>query len=456
MSCTDIILPKEIGSIDQNCIICFDTLKWAVFCSRCNQSTCFECIKTWLTEKNDCPKCRRPCRLSEYSEQKELYSCCKDGSLIEYYCEKCNECFCRNCLGKKGPHYRHPVRSLDVLRKETIDALDTLKELQSKDALKNIKALIREGVPRELVRQRKSVEREIDEVLPTLPGEPPRSTYRLPNAAFSEVRTKNIVLDGSGVERCVANDEYGNVWELTVHPYGVKEVEEKFISLFLKLVDGTPMRYEYRFSMHTVTSPEPLAEYYALDDFGIGTESKACQRLISLEAARNKTGSYGYQIMFGTRPTDMLYGLQCAKHLATNKHKRLDFKTFTFRVERFHENRKNDAIIFSEVMYDQQNIAWRFRIDCNGHQEQGQYISTYLELLNGAKGWFDIFIEIVHPKDTMQSFRKHLTHEFEVHSNWGIPHFLNCDRTEDYLQGDTLLFTFGVRPAHIEEEALGL
>ena len=61
---------------------------------------------------------------------------------------------------------------------------------------------------------------------------------------------------------------------------------------------------------------------------------------------------------------------------------------FKYTVTNFAENKANDRILFSNIVYDQQNIAWRLRIDCNGHEEQGRFISIYLELLNGAAGWY--------------------------------------------------------------------
>lgn len=66
---------------------------------------------------------------------------------------------------------------------------------------------------------------------------------------------------------------------------------------------------------------------------------------------------------------------------------RLSFKTFTYLVEKFSEHKSANRILFSKVLLDQQNIAWRLRIDCNGHWEQDQYVSVFLELLNGAEGW---------------------------------------------------------------------
>ncbi|XP_058818412.1 uncharacterized protein LOC131681575 [Topomyia yanbarensis] len=451
MASGEISFPMEIGSIESTCIICFDVLKWAVFCDRCKQSTCYECIGKWLEEKHDCPKCRRQCRLEDYTIQKEHYSCKKDGLLLEYYCDECDQCFCRKCLGKDGPHFRHPVRSLDVLRKETIDAVDVLKKMNSRTALENIKALIAKGEPQELVLKRKSVEKEIDKVM--TPAGCPTPKYRLPNATFFEARTNKIAINTSTLEKCVATDGYGNSWELTVHPYGVSEAKQKFISVYLKLVNGTPMRYEYKFSMYSASGTKRLAKYYAVDDFGIGSESKGCQRLIWLEAARSKVHDLGYQIIFGTCPTNMAYSLRCAANLIINKSKRLEFEIFAFRVLNFEENKKNNAIMFSKIMYDQQNIAWRLRVDCNGHQEQDNYISAYIELLNGAKGWFDVFIEMVHPYPP-QSIKRQLTHEFDVHSNWGIPHFVDQYRTREFLNEGNLLFNFGTRPAHIEQEAI--
>lgn len=463
--------PLEIGSIERFCIICHDDLKWPVFCDQCKTSVCYDCLKTWLGCKEECPTCRKPAQLEYYTNRKDWYGCAKDGRLVEFYCEKCVDCLCRNCLENGENHLRHPIRNLDELRKGTMDVVYKLLESnnairveelklsetsgtvedQTMKALNEIRLHLTQGFPLELARNRDIVDKKIKDVIHFVPCGWTKHSYDLPNAEYFEKRVK---IDHLQKDKTVfsASDTAGNAWELTVYPNGFSDAKDKFWSVFLKLVRGNPTIYEYKFTIFLATGGV-LAEYYALDQFVVGGESLACQRLVQIKEAKAKAldKHQQYELSYGIRQVDLAYGLRCVAALASNKPKKLNYKTFTFAVNNFMAKKLNDRIVFSDVVYDSQNIAWRFRIDCNGHQEQGQYVSLYLELLYGAGGWFDIFIKLVHPLDPARSFRRDLTHKFTIHSNWGVPHFIEQRQISEYLHADQLKFEYGTRPAFYDQ-----
>ncbi|XP_065085650.1 uncharacterized protein LOC135707700 [Ochlerotatus camptorhynchus] len=468
MAINGIVFPLEISLLDETCIICYEKLQWPIFCPQCKQGNCYECLGRWFQQKQECPKCRHVFQLQ--ADRRGRYGCPRDGNLIEFYCEQCVECICRACTGNLSPHYRHPVRSLDALRREMVDAFKAMENKMNlqlvevacsfgyggdiaKKALQKIKSLIPMGSPLEWVQQQRAIQTEIDKIIqPVIAGNAQQTTssYYLPNTDFEE---KTFFLTETNTEQLLsATDRQGNTWELTVYPGGYSDAKGKFISLYLKLVRGTPLRYEYRFKIFDKGN-QPLETYYAVDDFTVGSQSTACQRLIDINQARQKAwGVKGYQIAFATRPTDPMYGLRCATALAENKLKRLNYRTFTYMVHKFSYNKVANRILFSNIMFDHQNISWRFRIDCNGHWEQGEYVSVFLELLNGVEGWFDIFIKVYNPNNPTISFKRELTHKFTVHSNWGVPHFIHQSAVYPYLCNDQLKFDFGMRPAYVEKE----
>lgn len=250
-----------------------------------------------------------------------------------------------------------------------------------------------------------------------------------------------------------AADGKGNVWELTVYPKGFSDAKGKFVSLYLKLLRGIPARYEYWFKILDKNGHKPLETYNAVDDFIIGSQSLACQRLIHLNEAFSKCLSIeGYNMAFAVKPTNPIYAEECAAALLQNKILRLDYNTFAWTLKNFAVKKHANKIEFSTVMFDRQKISWRLRIDCNGHWEQGLYISVFLELLNGAKGWFDVFIKVFNPLVPTVQHKRELTHQFTVHSNWGVPHFVGHDELHRFLHNDELRFEFGTRPSHIDQE----
>lgn len=449
MANNGILFPLEIGSVDLNCIICFEKLQWAVFCPRCKQGNCYHCLERWFTNKRQCPKCRYGFQMPA---GKYWYSCTTDANLVEFFCEQCNVCICRECRrNPSNEHIRHTVRSLDALRKEMIDATKDLKS--EVDVLKVIKSLILVGNPLEWVQQRLSIQALIKNLKPIIVENCENSThcYNLPGVKFFECSF--FLSETNGEKQLFSdNDQHGNTWELTAYPGGYSDAKGKFISLYLKLIQGTPMLYEYRFMIFD-TNTLPLESYFAVDNFTVGSQSMACQRLISIDQARLKASvKNGYRMAYATRPTNPEYGIRCAIVLAENRYQRTNFKKFTYTVQKFSDHKSANRILFSNIILDQQNISWRFRIDCNGHWEQNEYISVFLELLNGTEGWFDIFIKMVNLSNPAISFERKLTHKFSVHSNWGVPHFMQQSALYKYLHDDQLVFQFGMRPAHVEME----
>lgn len=455
MSINGIVFPLEISAVEANCIVCLEKLKWPIFCPRCRHGNCYDCLLLWFQQKKECPKCRFVFQLQE--EARGRYGCPGDGNLVESYCEQCAECLCRMCLGNR--HLHHQLKSLDALRKEMFDAVKLLSgkaifgKKSAEQVLIKIKSLVPNGTPIEWVRQRGAIRAEIGNLNPMFPENGQKATrkYDLPNTDFYE-RSFYIADYYAPQKSFSAADPQGNTWELTVYPNGFSDATGKFISLYLKLVHGTPMRYEYLFKIFDKLN-RPLETYFAVDDFNVGSQSIACQRLIHINQARQHAwGVQGYRIAFATRSTDPMYGPRCEQALTTNSIKRLNYVTFMYTVKKFSEHKAANRILFSNVMHDQQGIAWRFRIDCNGHWEQGEYVSVFLELLNGAQGWFDIFLRVNNPVDPTNFFKRELTHKFTVHSNWGVPHFIHQSQVYQYLRNDQLEFQFGMRPAHIAKE----
>ncbi|XP_055642543.1 uncharacterized protein LOC129779216 [Toxorhynchites rutilus septentrionalis] len=443
----------EFWSVERDCLICLDELKWPVFCHNCKKGICYDCLQTWYGTSRICPHCRCPPKsaIGTMIDQKEIYACVKDGGLIEYHCEQCLQCICRKCIGPGGQHFRHCTRSLQELLSETLQSIELLKIniTGAVEKMDKIRALAPHGHPKELVNQ-------ITPIREILKIQKFSCDFKIQDMAFFK-HSFSIESFFRHQSECVyyAKQTNGNQWKCIVFPNGNSDARQKFVSLYLELSKGIASRYEYKFTIYNAASKGVLAEYYAVDDFSEGRRSLACQRLISIEEARAKAVAYNdgkVQLSFEIRPTAACYGLNCAASLANNKYKMLEYKTFSFVVQDFDAKRSLNKIIFSNVVYDQQNIAWRFRIDCNGHQEQGEYVSAYLELLNGAAGWFDIVIEIVHPKDKWRTFRRELTHEFSVHSNWGIPHFKALGDVRDFLDSNTLRFQYGMRPARSNYE----
>ncbi|XP_055550322.1 uncharacterized protein LOC129732914 [Wyeomyia smithii] len=443
--------PEEICTIDSTCIICLDAVKYPVLCPGCKQSTCFDCIQKWITQTDSCPKCRRKSRIDEYIIQKERYSCAKDGWIADYYCEQCNELCCRNCLGKNGPHYRHRARMFDLLMQEIKENVEALNNVENAtDALSKIRALVPRGDPHEFVRQRIPVERELAKFLPAIGRGWPQPAYNVPGLEYSEFR---FYVKQSDQQVFLNNDVYGNQWKVIVYRRGYSDAQGKFLSLYLELVRGTPARYEYMFQFYGNGNYEPISKYFAVDDLAVGTQTKGCQRLISITEANEKFGSGSdWLIACGVRLTDLMYGLKCAAALSVNIKKKLDYKNFSFTLHSYSVLQRRDKIIFSEPAYDQQNIAWRLRIDTNGHEEQGQHLSAYLVLLNGTPGWYEFYIKLIHPTRSDESIRKEFCHFFEFHSSWGVSQFVDQIGLQHFLINDQLKFEYGMRPARSEQE----
>lgn len=189
--------------------------------------------------------------------------------------------------------------------------------------LNKIKSLIRVGNPSEWVEQRRAVYAEIATLKPMISANDQSTTvlYNLPNTDFFET---SFFLTETNAESQLfsVEDKHGNAWELTVYPGGYSDAKGKFISLYLKLTAGSPKRYEYRFRIFD-SNNRPLESYCAVDDFTVGSQSIACQRLISINQARLKADvKNSYKMAFATRPTDQMYGHRCATALAENRAKR--------------------------------------------------------------------------------------------------------------------------------------
>uniref|UniRef100_A0A023ETK2 Putative e3 ubiquitin ligase n=1 Tax=Aedes albopictus TaxID=7160 RepID=A0A023ETK2_AEDAL len=444
-----ISFPLEVGNVDPDCTICHEELQWPVFCPRCRQGTCFECLEQWFRQKTECPSCRYLFQLSQAQGLRAKYGCPQDGRLIEFYCEQCLECFCAKCRANTGGiHYRHAVRSVDLLRKDVVESVNKLVVKHAQDdkaqqTMTKLKSLMPTGSVFELVRQRRTFQSELDRF---------RSVTLLANSFESKFLLTNVYGE---MQVFTANDPQGNGWELTVYPNGFSDAKGKFISLYLRLLRGKPGRYEYKFQILENTGLKPFEAYTAVDDFSVGSLSLACQRLVHLNEARQHclaVGKRGYNMTFSTKLLSPVYGLECAAALARNKPQRLDYRKFMWTVRNFTAKKAANKIEFSTVMYDHQKISWRFRIDCNGHWEQDQYVSVFLELLNGAEGWFDIYLKLFHPTNPVVEHKRELTHKFTVHSNWGVPHFVSHMDLYRYLCNDELRFEFGMRPAHFDRE----
>lgn len=436
--------PLEVGTIDADCTICYDELKWPVFCPRCKHGNCFRCLENWYNQKQECPVCRHVFQITEAEELRKRYGCPMDGNVVYYYCEQCLECFCEKCrVNPTNGHFRHAVRKVDILRKEIMQSVELLTEKKIngdivKNSLVQIKTIMPKGSPHELVRQRRVLQSILD---------------RLKKAVPPEMFEKIIKLTNTKAEKQIfsATDHAKNVWELTVYPNGFSDAVGKFISLYLKLVQGIPARYEYCFKILDKNGREAIETYSAVDDFAIGGQSLACQRLIHVnEAFSNCLTAGGYNMAFSVKPTNPKYAEDCVAALLRNKLLHLDYDTFSWTLKNFAAKKYANKIEFSPIKFDRQKISWRLRIDCNGHWEQGLYLSVFLELLNGAKGWFDVFIKIFNPMNPAEQHRRELTHEFTVHSNWGVPHFVSHAELYRYLQNDELRFEFGMRPAHFD------
>lgn len=429
--------PLEVGNVDADCSICLQELQWPVFCPRCRQGNCFNCLEQWFRTKPECPACRHLFQLNDREKLRSKYACPQDGNLVEFYCEQCLDCFCAKCrVNTGGKHYRHSVRTVDALRKDIVTEVNALSKVLVQ-TLDKFKSLMLTGSPFELVQQRRVFQSEFD---------------RLKVTTSNEV--KILLTDVHGEKQdFTATDPLGNVWQLNVYPNGFSDARGKFISVYLKLVHGKQARYEYQFKILDKNGSKPIESYSAVDDFSIGSRSLACQRLIHLNEARQQClTAKGYNMVFVSKPTNPTYGIECAAALAQNKRLRHDYRKFTWTVRNFTAKRVANKIEFSSIMYDQQKISWRFRIDCNGHWEQGSYISVFLELLNGAEGWFDVFIKLFNPMNPINQHKRELTHKFTVHSNWGVPHFVSHWDLNPFLSNDELHFEFGMRPAHIEQE----
>ncbi|XP_062556059.1 uncharacterized protein LOC134220926 [Armigeres subalbatus] len=431
--------PLEVGTRDANCTICHEKLNWAVFCPRCQHGNCFQCLKKWHNVKRECPTCRYTVQLAGTEEVRQRYGCAQDGNLVEYYCEQCLVCFCGKCYSNpSNVHYKHAVRMVDVLRKDIMQLINS--NVFADNSLVLIKSIMGTGSPHEIVRQRRVLLSILD-----------HSNIVLPSKMFE----KSIKLVNVNVEKQVfsATDYNGNVWELTVYPNGFSDGKGKFISLYLRLIKGIPTRYEYCFKIFDKNGYQPMETYSAVDDFDIGSESLACQRLIHINEAYGKClSTAGYNMAFSVKPTNPNYKEECAAALLRNKQVRLAYNTFSWTLKNFEVKKLANKIEFSPVVFDQQKISWRLRVDCNGHWEQGMYVSVFLELLDGAKGWFDIFIKLCNPLAPAQQHMRELTHEFTVHSNWGVPHYVRHTELYRYLHNDELRFEFGIRPAHVDQE----
>uniref|UniRef100_A0A8D8KAS7 E3 ubiquitin-protein ligase TRIM37 n=1 Tax=Culex pipiens TaxID=7175 RepID=A0A8D8KAS7_CULPI len=484
MAQVEIKLPLELDKVEINCMICLEEMSFPVFCRQCKQGTCFDCLVLWFGQsaKQECPKCRLQTSIGTVAlERKTQYSCPREGHLVRYFCQQCDECLCRECYtAGEGPHGRHAKQALDDLRREIFDGIgriravigggdgDDLSRLLStacsftpggcQKALSTIAGLLPCGNPQEMVRQRRAVLAEIEKVAPvkTVPkltqGKNP--AYILPNEKFFEYRCQ-VKSPSATFQSYSAEDLHGNRWEMTVYPQGFSDGHGRSVSVYLTLAAGQPGRYEYSYVMYEGSGLKPLAEYLAVDDFVVGSKSQGCQRLVQIDQAKrygvDKSG--GYQLAFGVRQTDGGYGPKCATGLIANKNKNLPFKSFLYTVRDYPAQRNADRILFSNLMYDHQNMAWRLRVDCNGHQEKGQFCSAYLVLLNGAEGWFDIFIKLVHPTIPELSIKRELTHYFTVHSSWGVPHFIDQMQINDFMIGpNQLKFEYGMRPARFNQE----
>lgn len=484
MAQVDIKLPLELDKVESSCMICLEELNFPVFCRQCKQGSCYNCLVLWFgqSQKQECPKCRLQTSIETVAiERKSQYSCHREGNLVRYFCLQCDVCLCRECYAAPdGTHVRHAKESLDDLRKQILDGIGRIRALTGsggedlsrllntacsitpggcQKALATIGGLLPGGTPHEMVLQRRAVLGEIEKVAPvkTVPklAQGKNPSYISPNEKFFEYRCQ-VNSPSATLQTFSAEDLHGNRWELSVYPQGFSDGHGRSVSLYLTLAAGRAGRYEYKYVIYDTAGAKPLAEYLAVDNFVVGSKSQGCQRLIQIEQAKryavDRMG--GYQMAFGVRETDAGYGPKCAANLVANKGRNLAFKSYLFTVRDYPAQRNADRILFSNLVYDHQNMAWRIRVDCNGHQENGQFCSVYLVLLNGAEGWFDIFIKLVHPTIPELSIRRELTHYFTVHSSWGVPHFIDQMQINDYMIGpNQLKFEYGMRPARRDQEA---
>ncbi|XP_055640330.1 uncharacterized protein LOC129777832 [Toxorhynchites rutilus septentrionalis] len=260
-------------------------------------------------------------------------------------------------------------------------------------------------------------------------------------------------------------DDLGCCWRLIVYSNGDKNGRDKWLSVYLRLLEGIPGSYEYCVEL-LHNDPTRTIKMEGTQTFEIqekfGWSNFARLDMICANGYINEEHDSLY-FRFSLRPPN--YKVKCeSQHQLRSDLKREnellkrelipEYNTITYTLKNFSELQQKDGFVYSDPLCDDLGFTWRLLIYTNGHNEgRGCHLSVYLILFEGVSGSrFEYRVELLHRNPTA-NIKMEGVNVFKLKKIWGWPQYIHHDRLrqEGYLSEDNSLeFRLSICPPDIK------
>lgn len=105
---------------------------------------------------------------------------------------------------------------------------------------------------------------------------------------------------------------------------------------------------------------------------------------------------------------------------------------------------KRSKTTTSLLIMDEYGVKWQLKVSINGKSHKG-FLGVSLSKYNGSRGWYDYFIELIHPKSEKHNRIVRGWHLFEEVGLLELPQFVTVAFLDPFMDGATLRLRFGTR-----------
>ncbi|XP_065087233.1 uncharacterized protein LOC135708965 [Ochlerotatus camptorhynchus] len=212
----------------------------------------------------------------------------------------------------------------------------------------------------------------------------------------------------------------------------------------LKIVHDLPLK--------TITQHIPFKSLGPPKSRNISTEIADVRNL------RNEgfvTKDHLLQLKLGIGPEDPITERNCYQQIlemhrnkiCTLKCELANWKKFNISYFRVEEcpvlKSKRSKTKHSTVIMDEHGTKWQLKVSINGMKHKG-FIGVFLTKCNGSKGWYDYFIELIHPQSEKHNRIVKGCYLFDV-DPLELPQFMTIAFLDTFMDDGTLRLRFGTR-----------